>query len=384
MKFSKARVLACAVAAAVPPLLLAPAAAQAHDTRWNVAPSPNASPGNNVLASVATVSASDVWAVGSADDANGNTHTLTEHWNGTAWSIVPSPSGLTGTLSAVAAVSSRDVWAAGSILLSRRGDTAQFEHWNGSKWRVVEGPAGPITVHALVAVSSRDIWAVGSSLNGGTTAQTLIEHFDGHAWSVVPSPDASTGNNLLTGAAAASASDVWAVGEFQNAGNAFQTLTEHWDGTSWSIVPSPSGAGTEAGLNAVAAVSGHDVWAAGNSGSGTLTEHWNGTSWNVVASPIVRGTLFSPLFGIAVVSGNEIWAVGESQNGTTGTPSTLTEEWNGREWSIVPSPSPGSAASLSGAAASPDSERVWAVGNFTDPVSGAQQTLTEFNGETER
>jgi hypothetical protein len=384
MKLSKARVLACAAAAAVAPLLLlAPAAAQAHDAPWTVVPSPNASPGNNLLASVASVSARDVWAVGSADDANGNTHTLTEHWNGTAWTIIPSPTGLTGTLSAVATVSSRDVWAAGSILLSGRGKTAQFEHWNGSKWRVVQGPAGPFTVHALTAVSSRDIWAVGSSLTGGTTAQTLIEHFDGHTWSVVPSPDASTGNNLLSGVAAVSSSDVWAVGDFQNASNVFQTLAEHWDGTAWSVVPSPSGAGIQAGLNAVAAVSSHDVWAVGNSGSGTLTERWNGTSWNVVPSPTLAGTLFNPLFGVAIISGSEIWAVGESQNGTTGSPTTLTEEWNGHEWELVPSPSPGSAATLSAAAASPESERVWAVGNATAPVTGVQQTLTELNGEHE-
>lgn len=220
---------------------------------------------------------------------------------------------------------------------------------------------------------------MGSALTGGTTAQTLTEHFNGRTWSVVASPDASTGNNLLTGVAAVSTGDVWAVGQFQNSSNAFQALTEHWNGTAWSIVPSPSGTGAEAGLNAVAAGSGHDVWAVGNSGSGTLTERWNGSSWKVVPSPTLPGTLFNPLFGVAIISGSDIWAVGESQNGTSGAPSTLTEEWNGHEWDIVPSPSPGSAASLSSAAASPDSERVWAVGNSTDPVTGAQQALTEFN-----
>src|SRR4051794_39133556 len=37
---------------------------------------------------VSCVSSSDCWAVGSYNDSNFVAHTLTEHWNGTSWSIV--------------------------------------------------------------------------------------------------------------------------------------------------------------------------------------------------------------------------------------------------------------------------------------------------------
>jgi hypothetical protein len=125
-------------------------------------------------------------------------------------------------------------------------------------------------------------------------------------------------------------------------------------------------------------VSATDVWAVGDSGSGTLTEQWNGTSWAVVPSPGPPGAVFNSLAGAAVVSSNDVWAVGESDN-SSGIPATLIEHWDGTSWNIVASPAPGSASLLSGASADPASGQAWAVGNLTPAGGGATQTLTEFN-----
>ncbi len=70
-------------------LLLAPAVAQA--AAWSVVASPNATPGNNELHAVASISANDVWAVGTSENTLGNDQTLILHWDGTVWSIVASP-----------------------------------------------------------------------------------------------------------------------------------------------------------------------------------------------------------------------------------------------------------------------------------------------------
>lgn len=375
-----ARILPLAVAAGLSPLLLAPAA-QAQTAPWSIVTSPGASPGNNQLNAVASISANDVWAVGSAEDSLGNDQLLAERWDGNAWNIVPTPAVVTGQLSGLAAISSTDVWAGGGFLLSRRGNTAQFMHWNGRKWTIAKSPATTGSISGMAAVSSNDVWAVGS-VDSGSVSQTFIEHWDGKNWAIVPSPNDGTGNNLLTGVTAISGSDVWAVGDFQtstSSGTVFQTLTEHWDGTAWSIVPSPNGTGPEAELRGLAAVSSSDVWAVGDSGSGTLTEQWNGTSWTVVPSPSPStSTVFNSLAGAAVVSAGDIWAVGESQN-SSGISATLIEHWDGTSWNIVTSPAPGSGSLLSGASADPASGQAWAVGNFTPAGGGATQTLTEFN-----
>jgi hypothetical protein len=382
MRFSTTRLLTAAAAALAALVLLAPAAL-AQTAPWSLVTSPNASPGNNQLNAVTSITAGDVWAVGSAENSLGNDQPLAEHWNGTAWAVVATPAVVTGTFSGVAAISGTDVWAGGGFLLSSRGNTAQFEHWNGRKWSVAKSPAvAGASISGMAAVSSTNVWAVGRSLTSTGVAQTLIEHWNGRNWSVVTSPNASAQNNLLAGVTAISANDVWAVGDFQTttgAGTVFQTLTEHWNGTAWSIVASPSGVGPGAGLNGVAAVSASDVWAVGDSGSGTLIEQWNGTSWAVVPSPNPSTAVFSTLSGAAVVSASDIWAVGQSRN-SSGIPATLIEQWNGTSWTIVTSPAPGSASQLSGASADPASGQAWAVGNSTPAAAGAAtQTLTEFN-----
>jgi hypothetical protein len=106
-------------------------------------------------------------------------------------------------------------------------------------------PSAPGTqLSAVTALSPTNVWAVGNTAGGRAT---LIEHFNGTSWSVVASPNAATGSvldaNALTGIAAASANDIYAVGFFADptiAGGFERTLIEHWDGSKWTIVSSPN------------------------------------------------------------------------------------------------------------------------------------------------
>jgi hypothetical protein len=86
------------------------------------------------------------------------------------------------------------------------------------------------------------VWAVGQSLNASTLASegTLIEHWNGTSWSAVPSPSPGTGD-YLNGVTASGSADVWAVGSYLPSGSSSgQTLTLNWNGTSWSTVSSPT------------------------------------------------------------------------------------------------------------------------------------------------
>src|SRR5205823_1270424 len=127
--------------------------------------------------------------------------------------------------------------------------------------------------------SANNVWAVGYAWGGsGASTATLTEHWNGTQWSVVPSPNVTTIDNYLHGVAVISANDVWAVGTSDDEGtNGFQTLVEHWNGTAWSVVSSPN---PDLGnrLYGVAAVSANYVWAVGDYASGgiarTLVEHY--------------------------------------------------------------------------------------------------------------
>ncbi len=152
------------------------------------------------------------------------------------------------------------------------------------KWHIVPSLNGPQAFSSLfdtAALSASDVWAVGanadqpvddSSSPMAKGTQALIEHWDGSRWHIVPSPRIGTQGNILFGLAAIAASDVWAIGNYVNSSNPNKnyTLIEHWDGTQWSIVPSPNPGPNNDPLGAIAAVSPNDIWVVG-----TFTEKNN-------------------------------------------------------------------------------------------------------------
>ena len=76
-------------------------------------------------------------------------------------------------------------------------------------------------------------------------------------------------------------------------------------------------------------------WAAGSSSNGTvnstLMEHWNGSKWVVVPSPTPTGDIY--VEGVAVSSATNAWAVSYTRP-TTCDPlcGTATLHWNGSKW----------------------------------------------------
>src|SRR2546422_942175 len=162
------------------------------------------------------------------------------------------------------------MWAAGFILTSINGNQflfPLFEHFNGTSWRAFVTQFSNGSIFNISARATNDVWAVGTVGFGAT----FTEHFEGHAWAVIPSPNAGQGFNVLTGVVAVAPNDAWAVGYFTEQANSTRpakTLVEHWDGTSWTIVPSPNvGPHTEFQSNqlyGITAVSANDVWAFGS------------------------------------------------------------------------------------------------------------------------
>src|SRR5262249_6461857 len=155
------------------------------------------------------------------------------HWDGNQWSLVSLPNQATcDRLLAVSALAANNVWAVGMVAGSGFDAPWQtlVEHWNGTVWSIVPSPnlSYDNRLFAVTALGANDVWAVGgASATPADMAQTLIEHWDGSQWRVVPSPNAG-GNNYLFGLAATAANDVWAVG--YNATSWNQALILHWDG----------------------------------------------------------------------------------------------------------------------------------------------------------
>jgi hypothetical protein len=268
--------LLAGTAAGTGPAAASAAACQASSGAqvWGGPPPPNPGTTNNDLSGVTVLSPCDAWGVGFYQDNGGLDQTLIEHWDGTAWTVVPSPdvAGQSNELNAVRAKSAADVWAVGESFVADTHQTLIL-HWDGSAWTKVASPnpGGSAYLTAVRAVSATDAWAVGSYFTGGEF-QPLTLHWNGQKWAQVASPQPGP-VGALYGVAATSASNAWAVGSTGPSGSAKAitrdgTLILHWDGSAWTQVPSP-GPGISSDLFAVASSSAGDIWAVGIFNDGT-------------------------------------------------------------------------------------------------------------------
>ena len=234
-------------------------------------------------------------------------------------------------------------------------------------WVVKPSPTkGSAMLNAAAATSAKDVWAVGD-FNVAGAYKTLIEHWDGAHWTIVPSPNPASGRhttNFLGAVVALNPKNAWAFGFYEKATTSFRTLVEHWDGVKWSVVPSPnSGAGENALLGA-SATSSTDIWAVGYRHDPghrrTLTERWNGAHWSIVPSPSV-GSGDNFLFGVAARVGGPVWAVG-SDSVSFGR--TLAVRWNGTAWTVGRTANPGGGDRFLQGVAVPSARYALAVGSY--------------------
>ena len=234
----------------------------------------------------------------------------------------------------------------------------------GTALHAVSTPSPPgasgAELTSAAAVSATDAWTVGYA-NVGTTifrGAPLAEHFDGTRWSIVPTAPVPAGDDArLAAVAFSSASDGWAVGT-----DASSTIIEHYNGTSWTRLPSPAGQPSSARLNSVAAVSSSDAWTVGYAGKTPLIEHWDGSAWGIVTGAVACARLY----GITALSASNIWVVGETCNRAV-TP--VIEHFDGTAWHQVAQPVFTYDSFLISVSADSPTD-VWAVGgqSSTQPV----------------
>ena len=307
-----------------------------QDGHWSVLKTPNASAPAGTVQSLSFASPRDGWAALGPDRPYSDIRV--EHFDGHTWSVTGAPG--VGSLYSIAAISRRDVWAVGT----RGKGGPLIDHFYGYGWsNAVQPVRGDYDtyLHAVAAAGPRDVWAVGHS---DVRGRPLIEHYNGARWRRVnPSPNPATAGEYLEleGLVVISPENVWAVGsQYTDQSSRVRTLTYHFDGARWSVVPSPNSAKHSGWLEAASAVSPTDVWAVGYPSWRSyygLIEHYDGRRWSVVRSPKLQGG--ATLNGVVALSPNNVWAVGgiEPQSYGSGS-SSVVEHYDGTRWSRVTSP----------------------------------------------
>jgi hypothetical protein len=354
-------------------------------------------PANAGLYSVSATSATNAWAVGFRFGGLANRR-LAEHWNGSSWKQVKtlSPGGVgdDAEFRDVSALSKNNVWAVG-FFSDGTIRHSLIEHWNGKAWKQFKAPVQGCTpgdgLSSVTAISPANVWAVGTVTNCfALVGVPDAFHWNGRSWHEVPPPNPGQllGGELQS-VAATSAHDVWAVGDFPTGqAQGRDTLTAHWNGSKWKLVPSPNPTGLLNVLTGVSATSGSNAWAVGFDvkniphANFTLALHWNGTSWTRVPTPHPAGGNGDLLDAVAALSGHDAFAVGEFRNAKNRS-LDLSARWNGRSWSMLRSPTPpppGQDAGLTGVAAT-SGTNAWAVG-FYRAGSASKAIIVHWNGKS--
>lgn len=353
----------------------------AQAATWTVIPTPNASSGMNLFTGIDAGGSGDVWAVGHADHSPSqpSQRPLAARWNGAAWTVAGTPAlGADGSFRGVDSSSPGNVWAVGLRTVAAGGGSVTSaplaEQWNGSTWSVrpaaTPANASGAFLDGVKTFSATNAWAVGSYTTASAPfTRTLIERWNGTSWSVVPSPNPDPTVNLLTDVDGAAPDDVWAVGNVGNDGygGTVAGVVLRWNGSAWSQVAVPGAAGDATlrvpVLEDVLAISRNDVWIVGRAFHFGLFRmvpvfmHWNGTSWQ---HGFVAGAPDGGFSGITALSPTRVYAVGD-----------VTARWNGSAWSLEGTGAPGRL--VDAAATGPGT--VWAAGYQYDRGSGTIRTL---------
>jgi hypothetical protein len=213
-----------------------PRPARWRDGSWQVIPSlPGAANHLMVFEAVSALASDDVWAVGWDRDYSVSSRpvsSLVAHYDGTMWTRVSSPNPRTrNTLYGVLALSATNVWAVGVAQNVGGGieDDSLMMRWTGKSWTTVPTPeAEPGSgdkVLAVTAVSASSVWGIGyySSPTSGLIEPLLLQ-WNGSAVAKNPAPDL-TASTVLFGASASPGGTVWAVGYSSPPSAGDRTLT---------------------------------------------------------------------------------------------------------------------------------------------------------------
>ncbi|HEY3735569.1 MAG TPA: hypothetical protein VGL63_16795 [Streptosporangiaceae bacterium] len=359
-------------------------AARWNGTAWSVQTIARA---RDELNRVSCVSATACTAVGSFFK-DGVQFMTGETWNGTAWKEASLPittSFDTDYLSDVSCQSATACTAVGAYHDPTNGYRSLVEvmqlNWQPQTAPV---PTGAIATgfESVSCATAKACIAVGNYEGSGSTFDTFTESWNGSGWTILSTPNA--GNSNLSGVSCSSATACTAVGDVSSGGSLL-TLALRWNGTSWAVqsTPNPSG-GSRDFLTSVSCTSATACEATGfyTNSSGnqvSLAESWNGSSWTIQSTPNPSGTTTTQFNSVSCTSASACTAVGYYlAPGFT----MLAEVWNGTSWTIHnPSlPAGGSDGLLNGVSCT-SASACTAVGNYSDGTR--QVTLAErWNGSS--
>ena len=366
-------------------------------TRWRIQSTPNPTGSvSSILSSVSCTNGGNCMAVGTYyttfNPPPGIQDTLAEQWNGTSWSIVTTPplAGVNNAvLSGVSCPESNSCMAVG-YTVSSPGDVvvnALVESWNGTSWTIVPTPLPDgstwVSLNDVSCSSPQACVAVGGYIKKNNELP-LAESWNGSAWSILnaPNPHAENGSDFAA-IDCVKTNKCEVTGDYDYADVAQSVFAYSYRGTTWTAQTQKNPSGQEInsdnGLSCTAADACMSVGSWTKIGLLALSESWNGTSWSRQGVAAPSGSKTDELNGVSCTSPDSCSAVGDWADNRNDNPSsTLAEEWNGKAWAVTPTNNPaGTSSSLASVSCIAAADCI-AVGSSYDTSTEVGATLAEM------
>jgi hypothetical protein len=201
-------------------------------------------------------------------------------------------------------------------------------------------PAAVVVLTALVTISP----GLGGSPAGAAAGSP--------GWSITasPNPPGATSSDL-TGVSCVG-QRCFAVGYYGTATEGYRVLAERWNGMSWKIQPTANAAVGRHDNNLLSAVSCASATFCAAVGASAITrgdtltirglvEQWDGVKWSLVPTPLPAGASSVTLTGVSCPALGACVAVGYyAKKGASSQAQPLAESWNGSAWAVEPTPNP--------------------------------------------
>jgi hypothetical protein len=240
------------------------------------------------ISALALDASGNLYVGGGFDSVGGVSATNIAKWDGKAWSALSSGvwGGYTLAVSALALDASGNLYVGGSFTNAGGLRANNIAKWSGGSWSALGSGVGD-QVNALVFDTNGNLYAGGYFDTAGGVGATNIAKWNGSSWSALGT---GVGSQYPAGVYALTLDargNLYAGGDFNNAGAVLANYVAKWDGKTWSSL----GLGTGDAVSSLGFDTNGTLYAGGyfTSAGGVPANYiakWDGTNW----FPLSTGT----------------------------------------------------------------------------------------------